>query len=279
MSPGKANLLTTGQAAALCSVTPDTILKWIKRGRLNGVRTAGGHYRIDGKALEPFIEGPHDDARVRVAEELRGRAGGRLRCWEYLSDQGEVREACRDCVVYRVRADRCFLMADLEHEVGHVRQFCQTSCEDCAYYRHVKGLAPRVLVITADEELIDRLSDEQDNGIALRGARNGYEASAVIPDFRPSFAVIDAACVPTGSTELLDALAGDPRVPGLRVIVAALPGRATRRRGWMKNKMIISVLEKPFGCRQVAEVVKDALTALPAPEGSAQDNATRKVQR
>ena len=279
MSPGQANLMTTGQAAALCSVTPDTILKWIKKGRLYGSRTAGGHYRIDSKALEPFIGGPDDDDRGRVASELGGRAGRKMRCWEYLSARGEVRDECRECVVYRVRADRCFLMADLEHDVGHVRQFCQTSCEDCAYYRHVKGLVPRVLVITSDDELIDRLSDEQDNGIALRIVRNGYEASAVISDFRPSVAVIDAECMPAGSTELLDALAGDPRVPGLRVIVAAPPGKAARRRGWMKNDLIISVLEKPFGSRQVAEVVSGALTALPAPEESGPDNATREVQR
>jgi excisionase family DNA binding protein len=271
--------MTTGQAAALCSVTPDTILKWIKKGRLHGTRTAGGHYRIDSRALERFIGGLGDDDPGQMATELRGRAGGKLRCWEYLSDRGEVRDECRECVVYRVRADRCFLMADLDHDVGHVRQFCQTSCEDCAYYRHVKGLAPRVLVITTDDELIDRLSDEQDNSIALRVARNGYEASAVIPDFRPSFAVIDAECMAGGSTELLDALAGDPRVPGLRVIVAAPPGKSARRRRWMTNDLIISVLEKPFGSRQVAEVVSSVLTALPAPEESGQNNATREVQR
>jgi excisionase family DNA binding protein len=41
MSSDQRNLLSTGRAAELCSVTPDTILKWIKRGRLSGVRTAG----------------------------------------------------------------------------------------------------------------------------------------------------------------------------------------------------------------------------------------------
>ena len=71
MPEDKSNLLTTGQAAKLCSVTPDTILKWLKRGRLNGVRTAGGHYRIERRASA----GP-DLAEVRVTVRPLGRPAG-----------------------------------------------------------------------------------------------------------------------------------------------------------------------------------------------------------
>jgi hypothetical protein len=143
----------------------------------------------------------------------------------------------------------------------------------------VKGLAANILVITSDDELMDRLSDEPDERIALRVAPHGYEASAVIHDFRPSFAVIDGECIPPGHTELLGALAADPRVPGLRVIVAAPPGMAGRRRRWLRNDLVVSVLEKPFGCRQIAEVISRSLAALPAPEERSRDNATRKEQR
>ena len=48
-------LLTTGQAAKLCEVAPDTILKWIRKGRLRGTRTAGGHYRINPRDLQPHV--------------------------------------------------------------------------------------------------------------------------------------------------------------------------------------------------------------------------------
>jgi excisionase family DNA binding protein len=268
MTAHKPNLLTTGQAAVLCSVTPDTILKWIKKGRLNGARTAGGHYRIDSSTLEPFIARSRAGATERPGQDFAGPQRRRLRCWEYLADGGEVRENCRQCVVYRVRADRCFLMAEMEQDVGHARQFCEVSCEDCAYYRHVKGLAPHVLVITSDDELVGGLSDERDESVALRIARNGYEASAIIQDFRPAFAVIDAEHIPAGNTELLDSLTADPRVPGLRVIVAVRSRTAGRQRHRWKSDLIVSVLEKPFGASRIAEVIRSSLAALPAPEGS-----------
>ncbi|MHC4101457.1 MAG: excisionase family DNA-binding protein, partial [Planctomycetota bacterium] len=255
MASDQRNLLTTGRAAELCSVTADTILKWIKRGRLSGVRTAGGHYRIDSRSLEPFIAGSRFGGPECPSPDADGGHGGRLRCWEYLSDGGEVRERCRQCVVYRVRADRCYLMAEMEEDVGHARQFCETSCEDCAYYRHVKGLAPYVLVVTSDDEFIDELSGQQGQSIAMRFARTGYEASALIQDFRPAFAVIDAECMLAEDTELLDALAADPRVPGLRVMIAVPSGTPARSRGRWKSDLIVSVLEKPFGGDQIADVI------------------------
>jgi len=262
------DLLTPGRGAELCSVTPDTILKWIKRGRLSGARTAGGHYRIDSRSLEPFIAESRFGEPECPGQDGDGGQRGRLRCWEYLSDGGEVREKCRQCVVYRVRADRCYLMADMEQEVGHARQFCETSCEDCAYYRHVKGLAPYVLVVTNDDAFIDGLSGEQGQGLAMRLARTGYEASSLIQEFRPAIAVIDAECMLGEDTELLDALAADPRVPGLKIIVAVPPGTRAGSRRRFKSDLIVSVLEKPFGGDRIAEVISSSLAALPAPGGS-----------
>ena len=49
--------LSTGKAAKALSVTPDTVLKWIKSGKLDARRTAGGHYRIHpGEIERPQIE-------------------------------------------------------------------------------------------------------------------------------------------------------------------------------------------------------------------------------
>jgi excisionase family DNA binding protein len=257
MPAGEPSLLTTGQAAKLCSVTPDTILKWIRKGRLSGVRTAGGHYRIERRDLEPLMapRRPADATANRLSECDRQR----LRCWEYLSDRGTVRDECQQCVVYRVRAARCFLMAGMEQDVGHVRQFCQTSCEDCVCYRQAQGLATTVLVISKDDDFVKVLDGHQSEGIALRFAADAYQASAIIHDFRPAFAVVDVEPTPGGEARLLESLATDRRVPGLR-IVAVVPRRmAGRKRRLAKMDSVIGVLEKPLGGHEVAEVIDDFL--------------------
>ncbi len=81
MDGDRQDWLTTGQAARFCSVKPDTILKWIKRGRLRAERTAGGHYRIQRQELEPLILRPRATADPRTNPVFPGNP---LRCWEYL---------------------------------------------------------------------------------------------------------------------------------------------------------------------------------------------------
>ncbi len=252
MSQRDGTLLTTGQAAKLCDVTPDTILKWIRKGRLSAARTAGGHFRVDLRDLRPHIP----PGRLENASaDMPACVPGKLRCWEFLSDKGVVREACKRCVVYRVRAAGCFLMASLGPEIGHARRFCQSSCHDCVYYRRVKGLATNVLVITSDQRVVERLAQEGNETIAMRFARNAYEASAIIQDFRPAFAVVDEGLPAATESGLVDSLAGDPRVPGLRIILAVPRSRPERNRDRLKNDRIVSVMEKPFTLRQIASVV------------------------
>ena len=265
MPSDKPILLTTGQAARLCSVTPDTILKWLKKGRLIGVRTAGGHYRIERRELEPFIASPCSAAGP--SRPIPGYLQG-LRCWEYLSDRGDVRDDCRQCVVFQVRAARCFLMAGLESEVGHARQFCQNSCDDCVYYRRLRGMATNVLVISDDDELVDRLTGEENREITLRFARNAYEASAIIGEFRPAFAVIVVECVPAGDAELIESLAADPRAPGLKIIIVAPSGMTPWRRRRPKQDSVVSVLEKPCGSRPIAAVIDSYQVDSLTPETS-----------
>ena len=51
----KKRFLSTGEAARICSVTRDTVLKWIHSGRISAIRTMGGHHRIDFRDLERFM--------------------------------------------------------------------------------------------------------------------------------------------------------------------------------------------------------------------------------
>ena len=250
MANGESRRLTTSEAAELCDVRPDTVLKWIKKGRLQAVRTAGGHHRIEYRNLEPFLRALRAGQEVQPGSESAVRP---VRCWEFFSNQGVLRDACKECPAYRVRAAWCFEMFGVGKEAGHAKLFCLDSCDECAYYRRVKGLKIHVLVASQDEDLILHLSEEESKSLSLRVVHNGYEASAVIPDFRPAFAVVDQDLTPDGGKELVGCLTTDPRVPGLKIILA-VPGAGRRRR---KDSELgaIAVLVKPFGLDGLTAVV------------------------
>jgi excisionase family DNA binding protein len=261
----KSRHITTGEAAELCSVQPDTVLKWIKKGQLRAARTAGGHHRIQHRDLQTFIQAHRVGGETLWPDESVAHA---VRCWEFFSEQGELREACKECVVYRVRAALCFELLGLGKAVGHAKLFCQNSCEDCAYYRRVKGLKINVLVVSQDEDLLQSLAGEESEDLSLRFAHNGYGASAAIHSFRPAFAVVDRELIPDGGKELVEALTTDSRVPGLKLILA-VPS-AGRRRRKESEKGAVEVLVKPFGLDRVRAVVN----RLPVESLSAQAPAS-----
>ena len=106
-------MLTTGQAAKLCSVTPDTVLKWIHSGALPARRTAGGHHRIDEQDLTQFV-GPirQNSVDKEPAPVESSETGSTHYCWEY-NNGDEVPTGCQECVVYKMRAQRCYEVAKL----------------------------------------------------------------------------------------------------------------------------------------------------------------------
>jgi len=276
MAAEKAGLLTTGQAAKLCAVTPDTVLKWIKKGRLAATRTAGGHYRVALPDLEPFLAGFGQRGTFLVEKKvltpIASQDGTKedheeIPCWEFLSDGGDVRDACRQCVVYRVRATRCFLMAGLDADVGHAHQFCEGSCEDCVYYRRIQGMSTQVLFISSDEELVNRVDYFDEGTITLRFARNGYEASALIDGFRPEIAIIDLDGLPDQGFGLLDSIAADARVPHIRVILVIPPESMGRMLQRPRHRLVVSMLEKPQVCDRIEEVVKGSMLEVAPVEG------------
>jgi len=247
------SLLTTGQAAKLCSVTPDTVLKWIRKGRLEARRTAGGHFRIERRHLQTLL-GPPPVAETGD-QPAAGCSSAGLRCWEYLSDRGAVREECRACTVYQVGATRCFLVAGMRSDVGHARRFHGTSCESCVYYRRVKGLATNVLVVSPDERLRKHVADDGSEKVSIRFARNGYDASTVIHDFRPAFAVVDRRLLENGDDGLLQSLSSDPRVPGLKLVLTVSRGAAARHGDLPYGELAAAVVEEPLTLDKVVEVI------------------------
>jgi excisionase family DNA binding protein len=256
--------LTTGQAAKLCSVTPATVLNWIRRGHLQGVRTPGGHYRVELEKLEPLLSrkpppsptpaGPHQQVPMR--------------CWEYLSVRGSIREECRRCIVFRVRAAWCFQIASLGLETGHARRFCPTSCDDCAYYRRVTSQPTNVLVVTADPDLTRLLKEGEAGGMELRFSRSAYEASAVVESFLPAFAVVDMSTPGGRDGSLLEGLTRDPRLPGLKTLAAVDPGDAAKAGKNGVRAMVDGMIEKPFDLADIQVFIDGFLVELlPEVEG------------
>jgi excisionase family DNA binding protein len=50
------NALTVGRIADYCLVSRSTVRRWLKDGRLNGIRLPSGHYRVSMAGFRVFLE-------------------------------------------------------------------------------------------------------------------------------------------------------------------------------------------------------------------------------
>ena len=242
----ESKLLSTGQAAKVCSVTPDTILKWIRSGRLPAQRTAGGHHRVNRRDLKQILRAGRAPLEARRREDDEGSFRF---CWEHKGDGGLL-EGCQECVVYALRAQRCYEVVKLHPEVGHAKLFCKGSCEDCDYYKEVHEQATNVLVVTDDEELIETLKE----GAAaapfnLEFATCEYDCSALVQTFRPDFALVDCSLGTQRSSDITAHLATDPRLPFVRVILAGTVTEFPED----CDDMVFARIHKPFRMQDLAK--------------------------
>lgn len=256
-------LMTTGDVARLCGVTPDAVLKWIKAGKLPATRTPGGHYRVARSVCEelglgqpPQEEQPEQKPEVRsVPEETR--------CWEFFGDGDNPRDTCLSCVVYLSRAQHCYRLAEIGEQTGHTRRFCgQDDCEPCSFYRACHGMASAVLVVTRDEALARRLGRDIDAAkVTLRTARSGYEASQTIATFHPALVILDTDVPEVKDGQLPEAIMQDDRVPGMVVFVACREGHEVTI-----DSVSAPSIDAPFSARRVEDLA-DALRRRGAAAG------------
>jgi excisionase family DNA binding protein len=66
-------LLTARQVAELVGVSPETVLRWTRRGELPAIRLPGGQLRYHGDDLEAWLAGRVTDNR-NSTDRARGRA-------------------------------------------------------------------------------------------------------------------------------------------------------------------------------------------------------------
>jgi len=213
--------LSTGQASKLLAVTPDTILKWVKLGRLPAKRTAGGHYRISEEDIKTLLEVTDSSDLSQISPQPEN---GLFYCWEFFAVDGQSKKDCLDCLVYKAQALNCYEMNHLSKDLGYNGGLCSSSCDKCSYFRYQLGRPFKVLVITDDNDRKTALEKEEDEKrIQLEFATCEYECSLLVERFRPDFVVVDCAMAKDKCRELCYHLANDPRLQGNTIILAAPP--------------------------------------------------------
>jgi excisionase family DNA binding protein len=253
-----ADLLTTGEAAKLCAVTPDTVLKWIKAGKLHAQRTVGGHNRIPRGNLIALDE--RRSGRRTIAD---GQAKEFRFCWEFYSDGDALRTECRECLVYRSQATRCFEMSHLPPGSGYKGAFCDVSCNECEYYQRYRPEPIRVLVVTNSTQSGETLRESNDGQFEFRFTNCEYDCSALVGSFRPECVIVDCTLGTEECAQLCAHLSQDPRLREGKVLLATPVGQMTIPEGAAAFPRIA----QPVTCRSLhrrIEEVWSPLAAIPA---------------
>lgn len=214
--------LSTGQAATILAVTADTVLKWIKRGRLPATRTAGGHFRVRFADVQRLRS--RGDASATLGTPLEGP----VFCWQFHAGESEPADSCVSCIVYRARALRCFELSRVAAAGGHVDSHagthCSTSCLDCAYY--LAHFHEQIRVVVALEDAVQQASlehadaDASGASLLLSFASSAYDTALAIQEGQPAFVVLHGSLHGKQGRELRHDIERDPRHPGIRVLVA-----------------------------------------------------------
>jgi len=242
--------LTTTEAARLLSVSPDTVLKWVRAGKVSSYRTLGGHFRIPVSELEL----PHS-ARKQGATEAAARTRPSVHqyCWEYLAGDGDIDAKCKDCITYRSRAQRCYELKDLPGEFGCLNLMCDTNCTECDYYNLVSGQRAKILIVSQNKRLI-RDDDESSwsRSFDVRFVNNEYDAATTIQEFRPDYVVIDCSLGQQKTATMCDHLFNDIRIPVVRIILSS----KTRDIDDYCDRDVFAWLQRPFTIAQLRDCIE-----------------------
>ncbi|MBU8933691.1 MAG: excisionase family DNA-binding protein [candidate division Zixibacteria bacterium] len=241
--------LTTTQAAKLLSVSPDTVLKWVKAGKVKSYRTLGGHFRIPISELRMPESGLHDQAPpVTLASDTQAHQY----CWEFLAAGGKIKAECMDCITYRSRARRCYELKDLPGEFGCLNLLCDTDCNDCDYFKVVSGQGINVLILTGNRRLVKGINRIEQSGLQIRFASGEYETAVAIQSYRPDYIVIDCAFGKKRTANLCSSLFSDIRIPVARIILSS----KTRTTEDYCDHEVFGWIRKPFSVEELNSCIR-----------------------
>ena len=242
---------TTTEAAKLLSVAPDTVLKWVKAGKVKSYRTLGGHFRIPANELESMASAARAPVRTGEADELQPVL--HQYCWEYLAAGGDIKSECRDCITFKSRARRCYELKDLPGGLGCFNLMCDTDCNDCEYFKLVSGQGLNILIVGDGDKTINGLDRlDKGEGLRVRVVLNEYDASTMIQRFRPDYIVVDCAFGKRRTAGICNNLFGDSRIPVARIILAS----RTRKIHDYCDKEVFGWIRKPFEIEQLKRLIR-----------------------
>ena len=120
--------LTTTQAAEILKVSRFSVLNWVKQGKLRAIATAGRHQRIPKKSITDFLrkKGMNNGSSISAESE-----DVQVRCWESKEVKASGRHHCAGCLVFKQKANRCFLTVKA---FGNDKVHCNMDCLKCAYF-------------------------------------------------------------------------------------------------------------------------------------------------
>jgi len=246
--------ISTGNAAQLCNVTRDTILKWIKKGLINANRTPGGHYRVTEESIKEYLTDGislSDNNKTAVSGETLETTPklptNWTPCWEYMSEDDTIRDSCQQCIVYRSKAHRCFEMSDLGQPNGFQGTYCETTCNECSFFKESVGWKNNhnILVITEDEYIIGSLiKGLHRTQLMLRFTSSIYECSALIDSFKPGVLLVDFELQQVQVENLCQRISEDKRLPSAKIIAITPKGVSPEALRFC-SRSICAHLEKP----------------------------------
>lgn len=243
--------LTTTQAAKLLSVSPDTVLKWVKAGKIKSTRTLGGHFRIPVEALDKVSK----KTRTVATDRDLPQAVDFQYCWEYLARGGDIRRECIDCITYRSRSKRCYELRDLPEGMGCLRVYCKSTCTECEYYKLVSGQGFNVILLAESRRLFKDWGHLEDiDDIHIQHAGSEYECSFMIERFRPDYIVVDCSLGKRRTATVIRNLFNDARIPIVRIILAS----RTRQLKEFCDRQTCGWITKPFGLDQLKDCISGA---------------------
>jgi len=243
---------TTTEAAKLLSVSPDTVLKWVRAGKISSYLTPGGHARIPKEAVAQLLPNGHRiNATPQNQDKVRGH---KFRyCWDYYAGRGQLKGDCLKCGTYLNRENRCYEVRQNKTRFAELPLNCNIKCEDCEIHKLTEDNEVYVLLVSPSESLKEIISEEENqSAIALKVVSSEYECAAAIDKFRPDFIIIDSAMGAPTSKELCLSLMNDKRIPFKRIIICSRKSNVddycdSEIFGWIRKPFTMSQLDDFIG--------------------------------